>query len=40
MTRATITTDKGDIEVDLFTEGAPKAARTSSTSPRRASTTT
>ena len=26
MTRATIATEKGDIDVDLFTEGAPKAA--------------
>ena len=26
MTSATLTTDKGDIVVDLFTEGAPKAA--------------
>jgi cyclophilin family peptidyl-prolyl cis-trans isomerase len=26
MTRATIATELGDIEVDLFTEGAPKAA--------------
>lgn len=26
MTRAIIATEKGDIEVDLFTEGAPKAA--------------
>jgi peptidyl-prolyl cis-trans isomerase B (cyclophilin B) len=27
MTRATIATDKGDIEVDLFSEGAPKATQ-------------
>ena len=27
MTRAIITTDLGDIEADLFTEGAPKAAQ-------------
>ena len=27
MTRAIITTDLGDIEADLFTEGAPKAAK-------------
>ena len=40
MTSVTIATEKGDIEVDLFTTDAPKAARTSSTSPRRASTTT
>ena len=40
MTSATITTEKGDIEVDLFTTDAPKAAGTSSTSRRRASTTT
>jgi len=26
MTRATLSTDKGDIEIELFTEGAPKAA--------------
>ena len=26
MTRAVIATEKGDIEIDLFTEGAPKAA--------------
>jgi cyclophilin family peptidyl-prolyl cis-trans isomerase len=26
MTRAVIATEKGDIDVDLFTEGAPKAA--------------
>ena len=26
MAKATISTDKGDIEVDLFTDGAPKAA--------------
>ncbi len=26
MTTATLTTDKGDISVDLFTDGAPKAA--------------
>ena len=27
MAKATISTDKGDIEVDIFTEGAPKAAK-------------
>ena len=27
MTRATIATDLGDIEVELFTESAPKAAQ-------------
>ena len=27
MAKATISTDKGDIEVDLFTTGAPKAAK-------------
>ncbi len=27
MTSATITTDKGTIEIDLFTDGAPKAAK-------------
>ncbi|MBM4407138.1 MAG: peptidylprolyl isomerase [Chloroflexi bacterium] len=27
MTRATISTDKGDIDVDIFTDGAPKAAK-------------
>ena len=27
MTRATLTTDKGDIEIELFTDSAPKAAK-------------
>ena len=27
MAKATISTDKGDIDVDLFTDGAPKAAK-------------
>ena len=27
MAKATISTDKGDIEVDIFTTGAPKAAK-------------
>jgi cyclophilin family peptidyl-prolyl cis-trans isomerase len=27
MAKATISTDKGDIEVDIFTDGAPKAAK-------------
>ena len=26
MTTATLTTDKGDITIDVFTDGAPKAA--------------
>ena len=40
MTRATIATDLGDIEVELYDQSAPKAAPTSSPWRRRASTTT
>ena len=40
MTRATIATELGDIEVDLFTQAPRRPPRTSSTWRRRASTTT
>ena len=40
MTRATITTELGDIEVDLYATERPRPPRTSSISRRRASTTT
>ena len=40
MTHATIATEIGDIEVELYTRAPRRRPRTSSTSPRRASTTT
>ena len=40
MTRATIATEIGDIEIDLYTQAASRLPRTSSTSPTRASMTT